>query len=60
MNKLVLVFVLLKLSSNLMLGLFDSALEQVGTFLPETVIENTEKQDLDTTQRYARVLSVDR
>lgn len=60
MNKLVLTFVLLKLSFNSMLGLFDYALEQVESVLPQTVIENTVNQPSDTTQNYARVLSVDR
>jgi len=43
-----------------MLGLFDYALEQVESVLPQTVIENTVNQPSDTTQNYARVLSVDR
>ncbi len=60
MNKIVMVFVLLKLSSNLMLGLFDSAMEQVETFIPKMVIENTDIHDLDTAQNYARVLGVER
>ena len=60
MNKLVLLFVLLKLSYNLMLGLFDSAIENVVEFKPLEVIENTTNQEMDTVKSYARVLSVDR
>lgn len=60
MNKLVLIFILLKLSSNLMLGIFDAAVASMSEFNPQPIIENTEIQETDSVNNYARVLSVER
>ena len=60
MNKIVLVFVLLKLLSNLMLGIFDAAVENTKEFEPMQVIEKTGGNQVDTVHNYAKILSVER
>lgn len=60
MNKLVLTFILLKLSYNMMLGAFDHAMEQIENVIPVNVIENQQKQLESNSDNFVNKLSVDR
>ena len=60
MNKLVLTFILLKLSYNMILGAFDYALEKMETVIQINVIENHDNQPQVNFDDLARKLSVER
>jgi hypothetical protein len=60
MNKLVLTFILLKLSYSMILGAFDYALEQIENVIPVNVIENQVEQSPLNSENFSEKLSVDR